>query len=141
MASSVLGVSVRPWHDLDEEELLCHYEKPDGYEKVGFMVQKGIITRIDIWGPTYFTDKGVTVGQQEIRIFEEYGKDEMVEVKPDIYQKRITERIHPYIGKEGKYIIVHYSDGYRMIFETDNGLITRFRTGKSPSVDYIEGCS
>ena len=128
-ASSALGVRIRPFQEPDEDEIHCHYEYPDGYlEGLGFMVQDGVITRIDIHKEDYLTDTGLSVGQKEEQIFKKY-------------EGKTSERIHPYIGKRGKYIIVANSDGYKMIFETDSGVITRFRTGKSPSVEYIEGCS
>ena len=128
IASSVLGLPIRPADALDEDDVHCHYEFSEGnYEHMGFMVQEGIITRIDVFGKEYKTDTGIIVGLNEKIIFEKYGGN-------------VSEKIHPYLGLDGKYILVDNADGYRMIFETVKGVITRFRTGIAPSVDYIEGC-
>ncbi len=127
-ASKAFGQELKPAHTLDEDDKLCHYVYPDGnYKKIGFMVERGLVTRVDVHSNLYTTDSGVTVGQSDRMVYEKY-KD------------KVSEQIHPYIGTEGKYLIVNTQKGFQLIFETDNGVITSFRTGKLPSVAYIEGC-
>jgi hypothetical protein len=126
-ASKVLGVKLVADSIMNDYE--CHYVYPDLKNvSIGFMVEENIITRIDIYKNNYSTDTGITIGQSEKMIYYKYNR------------RSIIEQIHPYIGKEGKYIIVNTQKGYQIIFETDHGLITSFRTGKLPSVGYIEGC-
>jgi hypothetical protein len=127
-ASKALGTALKPVQPLDEDEIHCHYVYPDGnYRLIGFMVEGGTITRVDVHRGSYFTDTGIKVGDNEKKIYEQY-------------KGRITEKIHPYIGKDGKYLIVDTIKEHQMIFETDRGIITSLRTGKLPSVAYIEGC-
>lgn len=47
--------------------------------------------------------------------------------------------------QNGKYLTFVPKDAtdknYRLIFETSKNRVTRFRSGKLPEVEYIEGCS
>src|ERR687886_480873 len=55
---------------------------------------------------------------------------------------------HPYVSRppeNGKYLTFVPKDAadknYRIIFETSKNRVDRFRSGKLPEVEYIEGCS
>ncbi|MGQ0538137.1 MAG: hypothetical protein ACT4R6_04255 [Gemmatimonadaceae bacterium] len=50
---------------------------------------------------------------------------------------------HKYTGPTGHYVIVQTTGDtlHRLIFETDGSRVVRFRAGRSPAVDYVEGCS
>jgi hypothetical protein len=127
-ASAKLGVTLIPEGPLDDEAKACHYEYPSGdYQDIGFMVEDGHITRIDIRSIKLSTDTKIRIGDFE-------------EVITKTYRGKVKEEIHPYIGKEGKYLIVETKPGFAFIFETDRGKITTFRSGKLSSVKYIEGC-
>jgi hypothetical protein len=127
-ASEALGDTLKPEQPLHKDETYCHYVYPDGVsEGVGFMVEGDIITRVDVYRGDYLTDTGIKVGDSE----------ELVQMA---YKGKITETAHPYLGEEGKYLIVSTIKGHRIIFETNRGVITSFRTCKLPSVAYIEGC-
>jgi hypothetical protein len=127
-ASEALGDDLKPEQSQNEDEAYCHYVYPDGIsEGVGYMVEGDIITRVDVYRGDYLTDTGIKVGDSE----------EMVQ---KVYKGKITETAHPYLGEEGKYLIVSTIKGHRIIFETNRGVITSFRTGKLPAVAYIEGC-
>ncbi|MEJ1368386.1 MAG: hypothetical protein RPU35_09280 [Candidatus Sedimenticola sp. (ex Thyasira tokunagai)] len=127
-ASKAFGQELKPAHILDEDGLHCHHVYPDGnYKKIGFMVEEGLVTRIDVHSNQYTTDSGITVGQSESKVYEKY-------------KNKVSERIHPYLGNEGKYLVVNTEKGFQLIFETYHGEITTFRSGKLPSVAYIEGC-
>jgi hypothetical protein len=127
-ASAKLGVTLFPEGPLDDEAKVCHYEYPsDDYQDIGFMVEDGHITRIDIRSIKISTETKIRIGDSE-------------EAVTKAYPGNITEEIHPYIGKEGKYLIVAIKSGYAFIFETDREKITSFRSGRLSSVKYIEGC-
>ena len=118
----------RPLDPHDKESQACHYEYPSGdYQDIGFMVEDGRITRIDIRSKKISTMNNIRIGDSE-------------ETVKKAFPGKVREEIHPYIGKEGKYLIVETKPGYAFIFETDRGKITRFRSGKLSSVRYIEGC-
>ncbi len=127
-ASTALGETLKPNQPLHEDEIYCHYVYPDGDpEQIGFMVEGDIITRMDVYQINYSTDTGIKIGDSEKKVYA-------------AYKGRILETAHPYIGEEGKYLIVSTIKGHKIIFETKRGVITSFRTGKLPSVAYIEGC-
>lgn len=127
-ASAKLKVPLTPEGPLDEEAKACHYEYPSGdFNDIGFMVEDGHITRIDISSKRISTVSKIRIGDSE-------------ESVKKAFPGKVTEEIHPYIGEEGKYLIVETKPGYAYIFETDHGKITTFRSGRLGSVRYIEGC-
>ncbi len=130
-ASVKLKLPLIPEHQLDrddKESEACHYEYPSGdYQDIGFMVENGHITRIDVHSKKISTISKIHIGDSE-------------ESVKKAFPGKVTEEIHPYIGREGKYLIVETKPGYAFIFETDRGKITTFRSGRLSSVRYIEGC-
>ncbi len=128
-ASKALGIALIPPQALDQDDKHCYYVYPNGNPKLlGFMVENTIITRVDVFSKGYFTNTGIQIGDKEEKIFKEY------------LTQILAEKIHPYLGKNGKYIIVKTSEKNRIIFETEQDIIILFRIGMLPSVDYIEGC-
>ena len=127
-ASKALKTKILPLNPRDDEESSCHYVSPLYQERtIGFMIQNKVITRIDVYTNAIFTDTGITVGMSADKIFEVYGK-------------RVIEKIHPYLGKRGQYLIIDILPERRLIFETENGKIRSFRIGFANPVNYIEGC-
>ena len=119
------------------EESQCSYVEPKGEPKgIAFMVTKGRIARVDIFSNKQITTiKGVKIGDTEERIF-------------SLYPGQIKATRHPYQGlppRNGKYLTFVPKDAadknYRIIFETANNRVIRFRSGKLPEVEAIEGCS
>jgi hypothetical protein len=111
----------------------CGYAVAKGLSGVNFMVINGVIERVDISNPKVMTLSGATIGDSEARI-------------KSVYPDQIKTEAHPYTGRSGgKYLIFQPKDkadrNYRLIFETNNGRVVRFRAGRLPAVDYIEGCS
>jgi hypothetical protein len=111
----------------------CGYAVVKGLGGVNFMVINGVIERVDISNPKVMTLSGAKIGDSEGRV-------------KTIYPDQIKTEIHPYTGRSGgKYLIFQPQDradrNYRVIFETTNGKVVRFRAGRLPAVDYIEGCS
>jgi len=134
-ASRAAGVRlVKGYAGLDEN--FCSYFKPQGEPKgINFMVTKGRIVRIDISNERVTTIKGAKIGDTEDRII-------------SLYPGQIQVTRHPYQRlplTNQKYLTFVPKDAadksYRIIFETSKNRVERFRSGKIPQVEYIEGCS
>jgi hypothetical protein len=109
----------------------CRYmELIGGPPDVFYMVSHRVLVRIDIGGPKILTDTGLGVGDDESAVADVYGPD-------------LTTEPHPYLGERGSYLIadVDPNDGLLMIFETDRGKVTQFRSGYDEQARYIEGCA
>jgi hypothetical protein len=127
-ASKLLGVELSPLHELDEDELRCHYVYANSYEDdLAVMVEEGVITRIDVRGSSISTKDGITVGSTGAQISERY-RDGLL-IKP-----------HKYNGPEGKYYIVSNSSEQKFVFEVIDDRVVVFRSGRYPAVEYVEGC-
>jgi hypothetical protein len=105
----------------------CHYLiSKENEDDASFMVNEGLVSRIDIYGKSKITTKeGIKIGSNKSDVLAKYPK---VEVSP-----------HPYISPDGEYLKVKLSSGLGVIFETDHDVITSFRMGND-SISYIEGC-
>jgi hypothetical protein len=115
------------------EPKVCAYFRPvGGLDGVSFMVSDNRIARVDISNPRISTFRGAKIGDSEQRI-------------KSLYQGQIKVQKHPYNRFGGHYLIFVPKDredkNYRVIFETDGKKVLRYRSGKLPEVDYIEGCS
>jgi hypothetical protein len=109
----------------------CKYMRwPDGPTGVLLMALDNRIVRIDVVEPNIATAEGVRVGETAARVKE-------------LYAGRVVETPHKYTN--GTYLTVKSvanSDSlYRLVFETDSGKVTRFRSGLLPAVEWVEGCS
>ncbi|MEG5036293.1 hypothetical protein [Microcoleus sp. AT3-D2] len=115
---------------------LCSYVHPQGVPKgISFMVAKGRIARVDIDNERITTLKGAKIGNIQEQIIK-------------LYPGQIKITPHHYVGappQNGKYLTFVPKDAadknYRIVFETSSNRVTRFRSGKLPEVEYIEGCS
>lgn len=111
----------------------CSYVKPkSGPTGVSFMLTYGQIVRIDIVANSLITTlSGVGIGDTEETIKSIYpGK---IEVNPN----QLDPKSH-YLTFVPKDIS---DSNYRIVFETDaNGIVTQFRAGKLPEVEYVEKC-
>jgi hypothetical protein len=109
----------------------CGYTPTDHLPPgVRVMVEGGTIARVDVDSSAGIaTAEGARVGDSEDRIHQLYGA-------------RVTVTPHKYIA--GHYLTVapaQPSDSlYRIIFETDGHRVLRYRAGRMPPVQYIEGC-
>jgi hypothetical protein len=133
-AERVLGVHLEKDNYNDFEE--CRYYTPvQGYRGLSFMTSLGKIVRIDIEGSTdpkkpvlIATKEGAKTGDTEARVLA-------------LYKGRIKVGPHFYGGYPSHYFRVYDNVGkVRLIFETDGKVITSFRAGHEPEVEYVEGC-
>jgi hypothetical protein len=108
----------------------CDYVAiPAAPDSIGFMVVERRLARIDVYSGETATEAGARVGDTEERIETLY---------PGV--RRIP---HKYTG--GFYLVV-LPDApadtlSRVVFETDGQIVTRYRAGIWPPVEYVEGCS
>ena len=98
--------------------------RPDG---IMFMTEKDVIARVDITKGDIATVEGAKIGDTEARI-------------KSLYPGVATQ---PHKYTDGHYLVVTPKSGgpNRIIFETDGSKVTRYRSGKMPQVEYVEGCS
>ena len=122
-------------NDGNRQDESCYYLSPKNNKElqISFMVQKGLIVRIDVKRNSPIkTLSGIGTGSSESKVKQVYGKN-------------ITQREHPYHGNAGNYLIftpVDKADSdYQIIFETYQGKVITYRTGLKNAVRLIEGCS
>ena len=95
-----------------------------------FLVEAGRVVRVDVdsAGPT--TDRGAAVGMSEAEVQRAYG--DSLRVMPHKYEPA------------GHYLIYAprspADSSHRVVFETDGRVVTRFRAGVEPAIEYVEGC-
>jgi hypothetical protein len=89
------------------------------------------VARIEIDSTNIATGLGARVGDPEWRV-------------RDLYGSRVTVQPHKYLPN-GHYMIVSpipaTDSGFRLVFETDGTKITKYRAGREPEVEWVEGCA
>ena len=124
--NAALNENLRPAYQASDE---CDYVHPaSAPRRVNLMVVKDTVVRIDVDTTGVLTDKGAGVGDSEQRISELYGP--------------VKVEFHKYRPGGHNLIVTDPADStLRIIFETDSGRVVRYRAGRRPPVDYVEGCS
>lgn len=90
------------------------------------MFEDGRLVRFDVDTPALSAPGGGRVGMEAEEILDRYGDD--------------VERV-PHKYTQGEYLRVEHGDSV-LLFETDEqGVVTEWRVGTVPQVDYVEGCS
>lgn len=128
LARDALGVSVNL--ATAEPTQTCAYVKagrvPPG---VGVMANGGVVARIDVDSGRTATAEGARIGDPEARIRQ-------------LYAGRVSEQPHKYT--QGRYLVVTPTDAAdsanRIIFETDGSVVTSYRAGRRPEVEWVERC-
>jgi len=121
-AEAALGVPFDGAADSGECAFRQTRSAPSG---VLFMLVAGRIARIDLASFEVRTDRGVGVGDSEMQVHAAYGQD-------------VATTPHKYTS--GHYLTVA-ADDHRIVFETDGQWVTRYRVGRLPEVEWVEGCS
>jgi len=106
-----------------------HVRPPAAPAGVLLMVVRGEIARVEVRDTTVSTAAGARVGDSEARV-------------EALYPGRMRRSPHKYV--DGHYLVVRRGAGpdslYRLVFETDGRQVTRFRAGRLPEVEWVEGC-
>ena len=93
------------------------------------MIEGLRVMRVDVTSAGIATSQGAQVGDSEARI-------------RNLYGALVSESPHKYTA--GKYLTVTplaaSDSSFRLIFEIGDGRVTRYRSGKRPQVEYVEGC-
>ncbi len=121
-AQAALGMPFEPLRDGGE----CAYRRSPAVPGVLFMQIGGQVVRVDVTSFAVRTDTGVGVGDSEASVLEAYGD-------------AITASPHKYVPG-GHYLTVAAGDN-RIVFETDGMWVTRYRVGRLPEVEWVEGCA
>lgn len=112
----------------DSDQKTCFYANLHGQSGISLMILNGRVARVDIDNRDTQTVEGIHNGDSEAHALRVYGK--RMKVSP-----------HAYTGPEGHYLTVPTPDGrYGIRFETDEGKIVRYYSGRADAISYIEGC-
>lgn len=100
---------------------------PDG---ILLMVIDDTVARIEVDSAGIRTVEGAQVGDSESRVLELYGARARIEP-------------HKYTYPDGHYVVIAPPNDtlHRLIFETLKGRVTRYRAGRVPAVQLVEGCA
>ena len=105
-------------------------ELAGGPPGVSFMVEGGRVVRVDVQSGRVQTAEGARIGDTEERVKMLYGD-------------RVAVTPHKYT--DGHYLTVRpkavADSAFRIIFETDGHVVTMYRAGIRPPVEYVEGCA
>jgi hypothetical protein len=105
----------------------CDYIRPKSPKNLAFMVEKGEISRVEVQpGSDISTVAGAKIGDTEDRIKSLYPG---IEVKPAKYAPGLYLEVTPKDGGNN-----------RIVFETDGKKVVKYRSGRLPAVEYVEGC-
>ena len=93
------------------------------------MLENNKVARVEIRSGSIPTSAGAKIGDTEARI-------------KSLYGARVTSTPAKYDPK-GHYLTVTPTDKnapYRIVFETDGKVVTNYRSGQLPAVEYVERC-
>lgn len=125
VASRTLGEELRV---TDEG---CDHVNPTRMpEGILLMVIEDTVERVQIDSAGIRTAEGAQVGDSESRVLELYGANARIEP-------------HKYTYPDGHYVVVTPPGDtlHRIVFETFKGRVTKYRAGRVPAVQLVEGCS
>lgn len=109
----------------------CSYLKGAGNTRLHatIMLSSDTVVRVDVVDTVLKTREGARVGNSEAEI-------------QQMYAGRVTVQPHKYVAG-GHYLVVTApgSANNRLVFETDGKVVTRYRVGREPEVEYVESCS
>src|ERR1051325_170095 len=112
-------------HFAQDKEEPCFYVDSKRHPGIGFMIQHGRVTRVDVTNRSISTTEGIRIGVMEARVTKAYGNK--LQIEP-----------HHYVD-DGHYLTI-YNNRYGIRFETENGKVTGFYAGDKTAIQYIEGC-
>ena len=122
-AEAALAMTFESTSDASE---CIQMSSPGAPEGVVFMQIDGRIVRVDVTRPGVLTEAGVGLAATETQV-------------SAAYDGRVTTSSHKYT--DGHYLTIPADAGHRIVVETDGERVTRYRIGRLPEVEWVEGCS
>jgi hypothetical protein len=107
-----------------KEDQGCFYVTASKNPQVSFMIQSGLLVRVDVDRSGLATTEGVQVGDSEEHVKQVYGS---------------RLKVEPHHYTDGHYLTLR-SGKYGIRFETDQGKVSTFYAGTFEAIQYIEGC-
>ena len=108
----------------------CAYVAPAGLPPgVRLMVEGGTVARVDVDSGRVATVAGARIGDSEAQVKELYSP--RVRAAPLKYGSGHTLTVMPAGAVDSS---------LRIVFETDGRRVVRYRAGRVPPVEYVEGC-
>jgi hypothetical protein len=109
----------------------CTFVRPANAPRgLAVMLVNGAVTRVDVDSSGVQSDAGVAVGDSASRV-------------STAYTGRVSATPHKYVPG-GQYLTVRSASpadsSLRIVFESDAGRVTRFRSGRVPEVEQVERC-
>lgn len=126
--NAAIGETLKPAYQVNDQCDVVHPSHlPAG---VTVMIDADTVARVDVDTTGVLTAEGAGVGDTETRVL-------------DLYAGRISVEPHKYTGPEGHNLVVRFpaDSMVRIIFETDGKKVLRYRAGRRPAVEYVEGCA
>jgi hypothetical protein len=112
-----------------QQDRRCQVRTSSAQPGVQYVVDNGVITRIDTRDKRWATIRGLRVGDSEARARQLYGK--RLQVSP-----------HPYFERGHRLSVVSADRKFALVMESDDaGRIITLRGGRLPMVESLEGCS
>ncbi len=92
------------------------------------LFENGRIARVDVLTGSTRTVEGAGIGDTETRL-------------KSLYEGRVKATPHKYADAGHYFTVESKTDStHKIVFETDGFKVLRFRSGKTPAVEYVEGC-
>jgi hypothetical protein len=126
-AEKALGAKLVPLPG--HERRRCQVRTSRAQPGVQYVVDRGVITRIDTRDKRWATARGLRVGDGEDRARQLYGQ-------------RLQVTAHPYFERGHRLMVLSADRKYALVMESDDaGRIITLRGGRLPMVEALEGCS
>lgn len=128
-AEAALGAPLQPAAAAKDGAARCQLRSAAAQPGVAYVVDQGMVTRMETRDPRYATVRGVRVGDPVQRVRQIYGQ-------------RLSVRPHAYFER-GLILAVYSPDRkFALVMESnDAGRIVTLRGGSVPAVEFLEGCS
>jgi hypothetical protein len=113
------------------DSMACGYARSMRFPAgVKVMMDSARVARVEVDSGTVATAEGARIGDTEARI-------------QQLYAGRVEVQPHKYT--DGHYLVVRPAEAsdttHLLVFETDGRAVLRYRGGRRPHVEYVEGCS
>jgi hypothetical protein len=94
---------------------------------VSFLFENGTLSVVSVKSGTVRTVEGVGIGDTEKTV-------------NSVYEGRVVTQPAKYTSGHRLIVTPKNNGNHRLVFETENGKVTQFASGREPAVEYVEGC-